>query len=54
VEPERGHQAHVRSINGVDSSAGGIGSPSILLSLGVVLAAQRFTTLARVQQVAAR
>ena len=37
-------------INGVDSSASGIGADTILLYLGVALAAQRFTTLRRAGQ----
>ena len=37
-------------INGVDSSASGIGANTILLYLGVALAAQRFTTLRRAEE----
>jgi hypothetical protein len=37
-------------INGVDSSASGIGADAILLYLGLALAAQRFATLNRAQQ----
>jgi hypothetical protein len=37
-------------INGVDSSASGIGADAILLYLGLALAAQSFATLNRAQR----
>jgi len=40
------------AINGIDSSARGIGSTSILLYFGIALAAQRFATLYRAADLA--